>query len=57
MDGNVAQGLQLYGDLTGLDVGALLRRISGSAGTDGVSRIPVVADGDGALDGHPPRGR
>ena len=27
---NVAQGLQLSGDLTGIDVAALLRRLSGS---------------------------
>jgi flotillin len=61
---NVAQGLQLSGDLTGLDVGALLRRLSGT-GSDGPTRIPVVsADGtggdggpDGVLDGQAPRGR
>ena len=54
---NVAQGLQLSGDLTGLDVGALLRRLGGAAGasvSDGaVTRVPldgVRADGDG-----PPR--
>jgi flotillin len=57
---NVAQGLQLSGDLTGLDVAALLRRLSGTpAGPDGVTRIPVTADGngDGATDGRTPRGR
>jgi flotillin len=47
---NVAQGLQLSGDLTGIDVAALLRRLSGSTGTgDGAIRIPVISeDGDGA---------
>ena len=48
---NVAQGLQLSGDLTGLDIPALLRRLSGAAGVptaDGVTRVPLVsADGDG----------
>lgn len=45
---NVAQGLQLSGDLTGIDVAALLRRLSGStAGTvDGVTRVPISSDGD-----------
>ena len=48
---NVAQGLQLSGDLTGLDVGALLRRL-GTGTTDGaepVTRVPL--DGAGQ-DGH-----
>ena len=47
---NVAQGLQLSGDLTGIDVGALLRRLSGSAAStvDGVTRVPISVDGDGA---------
>jgi flotillin len=43
---NVAQGLQLSGDLTGIDVAALLRRLSGAAG-DGVTRVPITSDGDG----------
>ena len=45
---NVAQGLQLSGDLTGIDVAALLRRLSGAAGTDAVTRVPISSDGDGA---------
>jgi flotillin len=45
---NVAQGLQLSGDLTGIDVGALLRRLSGSAGADVVTRVPISSDGDGS---------
>ena len=47
---NVAQGLQLSGDLTGIDVTALLRRLSGSAAStmDGVTRVPITSDGDGA---------
>ena len=44
---NVAQGLQLSGDLTGVDVTALLRRLGGASGTDGVTRVPITADGDG----------
>ena len=51
---NVAQGLQLSGDLTGIDVAGLLRRLGGAAGAaavDGVTHVPVVsADGNGA---HP----
>ena len=48
---NVAQGLQLSGDLTGLDVGALLKRLgSGAAGLGDapspVTRVPL--DGNGA---------
>jgi flotillin len=38
--------LQLSGDLTGIDVSALLRRLSGAAG-DGVTRVPITSDGDG----------
>ena len=44
---NVAQGLQLSGDLTGIDVAALLRRLGGATGADGVTRVPISADGDG----------
>ena len=54
MAANVAQGLQLSGDLTGIDVAALLRRLSGAAGADGVTRVPISSDGDG--DGVPGRG-
>lgn len=45
---NVAQGLQLSGDLTGVDVAALLRRLGGATpGADGATRIPITtADGD-----------
>jgi flotillin len=45
---NVAQGLQLSGDLTGVDVAALLRRLGGAApAADGVTRVPITtADGD-----------
>jgi flotillin len=53
---NVAQGLQLSGDLTGIDVGALLRRLGGAANAgvaDRVTHVPVVAvDGDAAADGN-----
>ncbi len=48
---NVAQGLQLSGDLTGIDVAALLRRLSSSAAAstvEGVTRVPISSDGDGA---------
>src|SRR4051794_23006581 len=46
---NVAQGLQLSGDLTGIDVAALLRRLGGATGTvNGVTRVPLTSDGDGA---------
>ncbi|MEI4271600.1 flotillin domain-containing protein [Klenkia sp. LSe6-5] len=42
---NVAQGLQLSGDLTGLDVPALLKRLSGAAadgsGPASPERVPV----------------
>ena len=55
---NVAQGLQLSGDLTGLDVGAMLRRLGKGAADDAeiafspaVTRVPV--DGNGA---EPDRG-
>ncbi|MGY1615930.1 flotillin family protein [Geodermatophilus sp. SYSU D00691] len=48
---NVAQGLQISGDLTGVDVAGLLRRLGRVAGpeeADGVTRVPVVTvDGDG----------
>jgi flotillin len=57
---NVAQGLQLSGDLTGIDVTALLRRLSAAAGADGVTRVPVVSadgNGDGGHDGQAPRAR
>ena len=47
MAADVAQGLKLSGDLTGIDVGALLRRLSGSAGADVVTRVPISSDGDG----------
>ena len=51
---NVAQGLQLSGDLTGLDVGAMLRRLGKGAADDveassapaAVTRVPL--DGNGA---------
>ena len=42
---NVAQGLQLSGDLTGIDVAALLRRLSGAPRRG--SRRPML-DGDWA---------
>ena len=48
---NVAQGLQLSGDLTGIDVPALLRRLGGAANAevaDGVTHVPIAADHDGA---------
>jgi flotillin len=52
---NVAQGLQLSGDLTGIDVAALLRRLSGTTATaGGVTRVPISSDGDG--NGVPGRG-
>ena len=47
---NVAQGLQLSGDLTGLDVGALLKRLgSGAAGLDAapVTRVPLDGSSNG----------
>jgi flotillin len=46
---NVAQGLQLSGDLTGIDVAALLHRLGSSTGgtEDGVTRVPITSDGDG----------
>jgi flotillin len=43
----VVQGLQLSGDLTGIDVAALLRRLGGATGSDGVTRVPI-SDGDAA---------
>ena len=45
----MAQGLQLSGDLTGVDIGALLRRLGGvTPNGDGVTRVPLTtADGDG----------
>jgi flotillin len=46
---NVAQGLQLSTDLTGIDVAALLRRLGGGSGNGpGVTQIPLIADGDSA---------
>ena len=45
---NVAQGLQLSGDLTGIDVAALLRRLGGATGVDSVTRVPISSDGDSA---------
>jgi flotillin len=43
----VAQGLQLSGDLTGVDVAALLRRLGGTTpAADGATRVPITtADG------------
>jgi flotillin len=59
---NVPQGLQLSGDLTGVDVAALLRRLSRAAGdageacshgADGVTRVPLIpSDGDRPCDGQ-----
>ena len=48
---NVAQGLQLSGDLTGVDVAALLRRLGGSTtastAVDGATHVPIVTvDGE-----------
>ena len=45
---NVAQGLQLSGDLTGVDVAALLRKLGGATPNgDGVTRVPIsTADGE-----------
>ncbi|WP_369135776.1 flotillin domain-containing protein [Modestobacter sp. I12A-02662] len=47
---NVAQGLQLSGDLTGLDVGAVLRRLGKGVTEDGgaPAATRVQLDGDGA---------
>lgn len=45
---NVAQGLQLSGDLTGIDVPALLQRLSGAV----AQTSPVAKDGP-VLDRHP----
>jgi flotillin len=45
---NVAQGLQLSGDLTGIDVAALLRRLGGGSGAgasapgEGATHVPIV---------------
>ncbi|WP_232806764.1 flotillin family protein [Geodermatophilus chilensis] len=42
---NVAQGLQLSGDLTGVDVAALLRRLGGATpAADGATRVPITTD-------------
>jgi flotillin len=44
---NVAQGLQLSGDLTGIDVTALLRRLGGAANAgvvNGVTHVPIASD-------------
>ena len=40
---------QLSGDLTGIDVAALLRRLGGTPGADGVTRVPIASDGDGLM--------
>jgi uncharacterized membrane protein YqiK len=40
---NVAQGLQLSGDLTGLDVGAMLRRLGKGAADDVESGTPSTS--------------
>jgi hypothetical protein len=48
---NVAQGLQLSGDLTGIDVAGLLRRLGGAANA-GVTHVPVVVDVDTPTDGN-----
>jgi flotillin len=47
---NVAQGLRLSGDLTRLDVGALLRRLGKGVTEDGgaPAATRVQLDGDGA---------
>lgn len=54
---NVAQGLQLSGDLTGIDVAALLRRLGGASGPvaqgDGITRVPITGDGDPGVNGSP----
>jgi flotillin len=59
---NVAQGLQLSGDLTGIDVTALLRRLGGGSGAggsaapsvDGATHVPIVTvDGDNSSNGGP----
>ena len=53
---NVAQGLQLSGDLTGIDVAGLLRRLGGAAGAqaaDDVTHVPVVVDGEVPGNGKP----
>jgi flotillin len=52
---NVAQGLQLSGDLTGIDVHALLRRLGGAAGgavADGVTHVPIASEGNGKADSN-----
>jgi flotillin len=50
---NVAQGLQLSTDLTGIDMAALLRRLGGTTGTgDGVTHVPVVVDGEKPADSN-----
>ena len=44
---NVAQGLQLSGDLTGLDIAAVLRRLGAMPGPEAVTPVPIVTvDGD-----------
>jgi flotillin len=51
---NVAQGLQLSGDLTGIDVAALLRRLGGATGAatpDAARHVPIVT-----VDGEPSAG-
>ena len=57
---NVAQGLQLGRDLTGIDVAGLLRRLGGAAGAqvaDNVTHVPISADGDGPATGNGSRTR
>jgi flotillin len=48
---NVAQGLQLSGDLTGIDVASLLRRLGGASGAgltattgNGATHVPITVD-------------
>jgi flotillin len=45
---NVAQGLQLSGDLTGIDVAALLRRLGSAGNGNGATPVPITSDGDGS---------
>ena len=46
---NVAQGLQLSGDLTGVDVGLLLRRLGGlAAAAEPATAVPITVDGEPA---------
>ena len=46
MAGNVAQGLQLGTDLTGIDLAGLLRRLGGAANAgvvNGVTHVPLTS--------------